>query len=150
MRQVLSGETTLGMPRDYNGTLRLILDAHLDLAWNALSFDRDQLQPIDELRRREKHLSGKSRGNCTVSLPEMRRAGVAACLGTVLCRATPSAIYEGEAVGPSSWPHSRGDEILRDDLVVPLPSAKVSGTFENSARGFGRASVFDDDCDTGS
>lgn len=116
MRQVLSGETTLGVPRDYNGTLRLILDAHLDLAWNALSFDRDQLQPIDELRRREKHLSGKSRGNCTVSLPEMRRAGVAACLGTVLCRATPSAIYEGEAAGPSSWPHSRGDEILRDDL----------------------------------
>lgn len=96
--------------------MRLLLDGHLDLAWNALSFDRDQLQPIEELRRREQHLSGKSRGKCTVSLPEMRDAGVAVCLATVLCRATPSDIYEGKSAGPSSWPHPRGQEISRDDL----------------------------------
>ena len=103
-------------PSDYNVALRLILDAHLDLAWNALSFDRDQLQSIDELRRREKHLHGKSRGHCTVSLPEMRRSGVGVCLGTILCRATPPDRYEGEGRGPSSWPYPREGEIRRDDL----------------------------------
>ncbi len=86
------------------------------MAWNALSFDRDQLQPLDELRRREAHLSGKSRGRCTVSLPEMRNAGVGVCLGTVLCRATPPERYQGDGGGPSSWPYPRGEEILRDDL----------------------------------
>ena len=51
-----------------------ILDAHLDIAWNAVSFDRDQLLSISELRAVEEGMSGKCRGRCTVSLPELRRA----------------------------------------------------------------------------
>ena len=30
--------------------MRLIIDAHLDIAWNAVSFDRDQLLSVQELR----------------------------------------------------------------------------------------------------
>lgn len=96
--------------------LRLLLDAHLDISWNALSYDRDQLLEIDEMRRREKHLTGKSRGRCTVSLPEMRRSRVGVCLATILCRATPPALWEGQGTGPSSWPYPREGEIRRDDL----------------------------------
>ncbi len=97
--------------------MRLILDAHLDLAWNALSFDRDQLQSIEELRRREASLTGKARGRCTVSLPEMRRAGVGVCLGTVLCRAFPQERFSGDySRGPTAWPAERSDVILREDL----------------------------------
>lgn len=67
----------------------LIFDAHLDISWNALSYDRDQTLPIDKLRERDRVMAGVSRGNCTVSLPEMRRGGVGICLATVLARSRP-------------------------------------------------------------
>ena len=66
-----------------------LIDAHLDLSWNALSWDRDQTQSIAEIRAREGAMAGKSRGRCTVSLPEMRRSGIGVCLATVLARSRP-------------------------------------------------------------
>jgi membrane dipeptidase len=66
--------------------MRLIIDTHLDLAWNALSWDRDITLPLAELNARESGMTGKARGRATVSLPEMRIAGVAVCLATVLAR----------------------------------------------------------------
>ncbi len=95
---------------------RLIVDAHLDIAWNAVSFDRDQLLSVRELRAAEAGMTGKSRGRCTVSLPEMRRAGVAVCLATLLARALPqqgAAISEG--VG-AAGDRKRGQVIVREDL----------------------------------
>ncbi len=68
-----------------------VIDAHLDLAWNALAFNRDITLPIDELRRREAHMTdGKWRGRCTTSLPELRRAGIKVCVATLLARSGPS------------------------------------------------------------
>ena len=68
----------------------LLIDAHLDLAWNALSFNRDLTLELDELRRCEAHMTDEpSRGNATTSLPEMRRAGVAVCVATLLARSSP-------------------------------------------------------------
>lgn len=64
----------------------LIIDAHLDLAWNALQYNRDLLLNVYTLRVQEKHMSGGGRGQNTVSLPEMRRGRVALCFGTVLAR----------------------------------------------------------------
>jgi len=67
--------------------MRLIFDAHLDLAWNALSFDRDLTLPVEEIRRRERGMTDQpSRGHSTVSLAELRRAGVAVCVATLLAR----------------------------------------------------------------
>ena len=66
--------------------MRLIIDTHLDLAWNALSWDRDITQPLDQINARESGMTAKARGRATVSLPEMRSAGVAVCLATVLAR----------------------------------------------------------------
>lgn len=65
----------------------LIIDGHLDLAWNALSYDRDQTLAVHTLRERERAMPGAGRGRCTVSLPELRRAGVAVCFVTLLARA---------------------------------------------------------------
>jgi membrane dipeptidase len=67
----------------------LIIDAHLDLAWNALQYNRDLLQNVHTLRVREKHMVGGGRGQNTVSFPELRRARVAVCFGTVLARVNP-------------------------------------------------------------
>lgn len=69
---------------------RLILDAHLDLAMNALHYDRDQTQTVDEINTREKGMTDSAaREGACVSLPEMRRGGMAVCLATCLARAKP-------------------------------------------------------------
>ena len=68
----------------------LLFDAHLDLAWNALSFDRDLTESIEQINLREIGISdSNARGNATVNLPEMRRGRVAACLGTLLVHDRP-------------------------------------------------------------
>ena len=96
--------------------MRPIIDAHLDLAWNALSFDRDQTLELDDMRKREAGMTWKGRGNCTVSLPEMRRAHVGVCLATVLCRAMPQDVPEMTSnLGPAGT-RQHGEVILREDL----------------------------------
>ena len=60
-----------------------LVDAHLDLSMNALSWNRDLTESLDEIREREadkNDVAGRGRG--TVSLPEMRRAGIGLCLAT--------------------------------------------------------------------
>jgi membrane dipeptidase len=66
----------------------LIFDAHLDLAWNALDWNRDLLRPVSEIRKRERELgmTGKGRGQGTVSFPELRRGGVGLFIATLLAR----------------------------------------------------------------
>ena len=67
---------------------RLIFDSHLDLALNALHFGRDQKESLDQINRREAGMTDSAaREGACVSLPEMRRGGVAVCLATILCRA---------------------------------------------------------------
>ena len=65
----------------------LIFDAHLDLSINAIEWNRDLTRPLEEVRRCEAHLTGKAGyGRGTVSLPEMRRAGIGLCVATQLAR----------------------------------------------------------------
>jgi membrane dipeptidase len=67
-----------------------LIDAHLDLAWNALSFDRDLTEPIEAMNARERAMTDhKARGNATVALPEMRRGNMVVCLATLLAHARP-------------------------------------------------------------
>jgi len=68
----------------------LLIDAHLDLAWNALSFDRDLTESTADINARERGMTDKNaRGNATVALPEMRRGQIAICLATLLAHARP-------------------------------------------------------------
>jgi membrane dipeptidase len=65
----------------------LLFDAHLDLALNAMEWNRDLTTPIDDIRRREAHLRDKpDRGRGTVCLPEMRRGQIGLCVATQLAR----------------------------------------------------------------
>ena len=71
---------------------RPIFDAHLDLAWNAVSFDRDLTLDVSELRARESAMTDEpSRGRNTLTLPELRKAGVYVCVATLLARGGPDA-----------------------------------------------------------
>src|ERR1041385_2111870 len=67
--------------------LMLIFDAHLDLAMNALEWNRDLTRPIDEIRQRETGMTDKpDRAKGTVCLSEMRRGGVGLCVATQIAR----------------------------------------------------------------
>jgi membrane dipeptidase len=66
----------------------IVFDAHLDLAWNAIEWNRDLLQPVGEIRRqeREQGLARNGRGSNTVSFPELRKGKVAIFIATLLAR----------------------------------------------------------------
>jgi membrane dipeptidase len=65
----------------------LVFDGHLDLAMNAIEWNRDLTRPIDEIREREHERTDKpDRGRGTVCLAEMRRGGVGVCVATQIAR----------------------------------------------------------------
>ena len=66
----------------------LIADGHLDLAWNALQWNRNLLDSVYTIRAGESHGSGPGRALGTVALPEMRAGRVALSFATLLARAT--------------------------------------------------------------
>ena len=66
----------------------LLFDAHLDLAWNALDWNRDLRLPAADIRQREieQNMNGKGRGEGTVSFVELRRGQVGIFIATLLPR----------------------------------------------------------------
>jgi len=88
----------------------LIIDAHLDLAMNALEWNRDLTRPIDEIRAREQALTDKpDRGRGTVSFAEMRRGGVGLCVATQIARyVAPGNPLAGWHSQEQAWAHTQG------------------------------------------
>jgi membrane dipeptidase len=79
----------------------LIVDAHLDLAMNAMQLHRDLSLSVYTLRTLEaKQPPGYGRGQNTVALPEMRRGNVALCFTTLLARCTgrPDPLFDHASV----------------------------------------------------
>ena len=65
----------------------MLFDGHLDLAMNALEWNRDLTQPCADIRAREAHWTDKpDRGRGTVSFPAMRAGKVALCMATQIAR----------------------------------------------------------------
>lgn len=64
-----------------------IIDAHLDLAMNAMEWNRDLTLPVNEINARENGLIDKpDRGNATVSLPQLRRGNIGLVVATQIAR----------------------------------------------------------------
>ncbi len=64
-----------------------LFDAHLDLAMNAMEWNRDLTRPVAEIREREKGMRDKpDRGNNTVSFPAMREGRIGLCVATQIAR----------------------------------------------------------------
>ena len=62
----------------------LIVDAHEDIAWNALTFGRDVRRSAHETRRLEVHSDApRVCGPCLLGLPDWLAGGVAVVLGTL-------------------------------------------------------------------
>jgi len=78
----------------------LIVDAHLDLAWNALQWNRNIQHSVYTIRTGERSVTGTGRGQGTVALPEMRRGRVALCFATLLARSTGRALQNLDYSSP--------------------------------------------------
>jgi membrane dipeptidase len=64
-----------------------IVDAHLDLAMNAMEWNRDLRLPIQQIRDREKGMNDKpDRGKGTVCLPELRKGNIGLVVATQIAR----------------------------------------------------------------
>ena len=70
----------------------LIIDAHLDLAWNAIQWNRNLQQSVYTIRAQESGLLDPGRGQGTVTVPEMRKGRVALCFATLIARSTGHAV----------------------------------------------------------
>lgn len=103
----------------------IIVDAHLDIAYNVLAADRDFQLPVEEIRRQER-AADKHRGTCMVSLPAMLEGHIAVAGGSIfvsppkkLQRHNPSAYQEvhEHAVAQLDYYRRLADE---DERVILL------------------------------
>ena len=67
----------------------LIVDAHLDLAMNAIQVNRDLTQPAATVRTHDSEPVMRKFGSCTVTFHELRRGSVGVVFGTVISRLDP-------------------------------------------------------------
>src|SRR5690606_4578302 len=66
---------------------RLIVDAHLDLAMNAVEWNRDLKNPVEAIRKREVRMDDKlDRSKGTVALPELRKGNIGLVVATQIAR----------------------------------------------------------------
>jgi membrane dipeptidase len=78
----------------------LIIDSHLDLAWNALQWNRNLHLQAHTLRVLEKGQIGPGRGKSTVSFPDMQRGRIAVCCATLLARCTGTPVPDVDFATP--------------------------------------------------
>ena len=64
-----------------------IIDAHLDLAMNAMEWNRDLRLPVADINDREKYLTDKpDRGKATTSLSELQKGNIGLVVATQIAR----------------------------------------------------------------
>ena len=90
-----------------------LIDGHLDLAMNALLWNRDLERRVHETRQAEEGMPQKGRARGAVAFPEMREARIAISLATVIARvkrpgvpfagATTQEIAYGQAQGQLAY-----------------------------------------------
>jgi len=83
----------------------LMVDAHLDLAMNAVEWNRDLQKTVAEIRLLEKGMKDKpDRGNGTVALPELRQGNIGLVVATQIARVeTPGTGIQGWASPQAAW-----------------------------------------------
>ncbi|MDQ7027584.1 MAG: membrane dipeptidase [Anaerolineae bacterium] len=77
-----------------------IIDAHLDLSWNALQWNRNLLDSVYTIRTTEVGVQGKGRAQGTVALPEMRQGRISLCFATLLARSTGQPVAHIDYASP--------------------------------------------------
>lgn len=88
----------------------MIFDAHLDLAMNALEWNRDLRLSVEDIRHRERGMTDKpDRGRGTVSLPALREAGAGVVVATQIARfVKPGSPLPGWNSPEQAWAQTQG------------------------------------------
>jgi membrane dipeptidase len=88
----------------------LIFDGHLDLAMNALEWNRDLRWNIEKIRKSEEGMTDKpDRARGTVSFPEMRKGHVGMCMATQIARyVKPGNNIPGWKSPEQAWAQTQG------------------------------------------
>lgn len=87
----------------------LIIDGHLDLAMNALLWNRDLARTVHEIRAQEAGMAEKGRAAGTVAFPELRAGRVALCFATVIARVQqPGSAVSGYRSHQIAYAHAQG------------------------------------------
>lgn len=86
------------------------IDAHLDLAMNAMEWNRDLRKTVHQIRQSEIELQDKpDRGNSTVSFPELRKGNIGLVIATQIARVeTPGSGIKGWSSAEQAWAQTQG------------------------------------------
>jgi membrane dipeptidase len=86
------------------------IDAHLDLAMNAMEWNRDLRMPVHDIRRSELGMTDKpDRGNGTVAFPELRKGNIGLVVATQIARVqTPGTGLSGWFSPEQAWAQTQG------------------------------------------
>lgn len=111
-----------------------IVDAHLDLAMNAMEWNRDLTNPVKQINEREAGLTDKpDRGNAVVSLPELRKGNIGLVVATQIARyVSPKSLLKGWHSPQQAWAQTQAQLTWYKTMetegemkqVIDLPSLK--------------------------
>ena len=86
-----------------------IFDAHLDLAMNALEWNRDLTKSVYQIRESEKGMVDKpDRGKNTVSLDAMRKGNIGICVATQIAGIKNKINPHGWSSMEQAWAQTQG------------------------------------------
>ena len=109
-----------------------IYDGHLDLAMNAMEWNRDLRKPVHEIRNLEAGMNDKpDRSKGTVALPEMRRGKISLCTATLIARyVKPGNLIPGWNSPEQAWAQTQGQmawyEAMEDAGEMAMIRDKLS------------------------
>jgi membrane dipeptidase len=88
----------------------LIIDGHLDLAMNALEWNRDLRWKVEEIRKSEEGMTDRpDRAKGTVSFPSMREGNIGLCIATQIARyVKPGSKIPGWKSPEQAWAQTQG------------------------------------------
>src|SRR5450631_1932286 len=107
-----------------------IIDAHLDLAMNAMEWNRDLRKPVAELRNREKGIIDKpDRSRNTVSLPALREGKVGLVVATQIARyVRKDSSLPGWNSPEQAWAQSQAQIAWYQTMVESGEMLQITGT----------------------
>ena len=86
-----------------------ILDAHLDLAMNALEWNRDLTWTVEDIRKSETGMTDKpDRERNTVSLDAMRKGNIGICVATQIANVKKNSNLPGWNSPQQAWAQTQG------------------------------------------
>ncbi|MGO4291168.1 dipeptidase [Chitinophaga sp. RAB17] len=108
----------------------LMIDAHLDLAMNALEWNRDLKMPVNSIREREQGMTDKlDRGKGVVSLPALRQGKIGLVVATQIARyVAPGSTLPGWHSPEQAWAQTQGQLAWYRAMVAAGEMKQITDT----------------------